>query len=90
MVEGKKKSRTLRRVYVKTPGGRNVVHYRARKPSAAKCKCGAVLKGVPRERPAKMMKMSKSKKTVSRPYGGNLCSKCMRLKMIEKARVDKK
>ena len=80
------RSRSLRRVYVKTPGGKTVVHYRRRKPAKAKCVCGAVLKGIPRERPYLMQNMSKSKKRSERPYGGNLCSKCTRELMVRKAR----
>jgi len=87
MPAGRHKSRSLRRVFVKTPGGRTVLHYRKRKPKNPKCRsCGAVLKGVPRERPYKMKKMTKSKKRPSRIYGGNLCSRCVRKKIIEKAR----
>lgn len=84
----KNRSRTLRKVYVKTPGGKTVVHHRKRKPSKAKCsKCGAVLKGVPRERPYKMMTMAKTKKRPERPYGGALCSRCMRTTIKQKARA---
>lgn len=86
----RQRSRSLRRVYRKTPGGRTVVHYRRMKPSKAKCsKCGKLLKGVPRERPYKMRKMTKTKKRPERPYGGVLCSRCMRKLMIEKARKGK-
>lgn len=75
----KRKSRSLRRVFKRTPGGRTVVHYKPRKPGKAHCaKCGAVLKGVLRERPHKMRTMPKTKKRPSRPYGGVLCSRCMR------------
>ncbi|MBI2129611.1 50S ribosomal protein L34e [Candidatus Woesearchaeota archaeon] len=82
--EGKTKSRTFRRVFVKTPGGKTVIHYEKRKPSKAHCaNCGSVLSGVPRERPFKMMKMGKTEKRPERPYGGMLCSKCMRLKIKE-------
>lgn len=81
------KSRSLRRVYVKTPGSRVVVHYRKRKPKIAHCSsCGAILKGVPRERPYKMQNMPKTKKRPERPYAGVLCSKCMRKLFKEKAR----
>ena len=91
MPAGRHKSRSLRRVFVRTPGGRTVLHYRKRKPKNAKCSsCGIVLKGVPRERPFKMKKMAKSKKRPSRPYAGVLCSKCMRSAIIEKAREIKK
>lgn len=80
MVSGRHKSRTFRRVFKKTPGGNTVKHHVLRKPKKAKCaKCGDILKGISRERPIKMQNMPKSQKTVSRPYGGNLCSKCMRI-----------
>lgn len=81
------RSRSLRRVYVKTPGGRTVVHYRRKKPKKAHCsKCGAILKGVPRERPYKLKKLAKTQRRPERPYGGVLCSGCMRRLFIEKAR----
>jgi len=81
------RSRSLRRIKVVTPGGENKVHYKKRKPSKAVCgKCGAVLKGVPRERPYKMQNMPKTSKRPERPFGGVLCTKCMRIKMAKKAR----
>lgn len=81
------RSRTLRRVSRRTPGSRNALHHMKRKPSKAKCaKCGKALPGVPRERPYKMSRMAKSKKRPERPYGGNLCSACMRKEIIAKAR----
>ena len=87
MVEGKKKSRTFRRVKTKTPGGKTVTNYKRRKPAKAKCAgCKALLKGVPRELPYKMQNLPKTKKRPERPYGGVLCSKCTRAKMVEKAR----
>lgn len=87
MVEGKKKSRTLRRVNVRTPGGNVKTHYRPRKPKAAECaSCGKVLHGVPRLNSAKMRNTPKTKKRPERPYGGVLCSACMRKKIIEKSR----
>lgn len=80
------RSRSLRRVYVKTPGGRTVIHYRFRRPKVAKCSsCKGSLKGVPHERPNEMKKISKTKRRPSRPYP-NLCSKCMRKKIIEGAK----
>jgi len=82
-----KRSRSLRRVYVKAPGGKTRLHYRKRKPGKAECgSCGAFLKGTLRERPNKMSSLAKTKKRPERPYGGNLCSRCMRLLMIAKAR----
>jgi large subunit ribosomal protein L34e len=85
MVSGKHKSRSLRKVFVKTPS-ETKVHYRKRNPKVAKCSCGAVLKGIPRLIASKFKKLSKGRKTVSRPYGGNLCTKCMREKIIGQVR----
>jgi large subunit ribosomal protein L34e len=88
MVKPGQRSRTLRRVYRRTPGGRTVRQFKKRKPSKAKCgKCGNVLAGVPRERPYKMKRVPKTKKRPERPYGGTLCSACTRQKMVEKART---
>jgi len=87
MPEPYKRSRSLRRVHVKVPGGKTVLHYLKRKPGKAKCgSCDSLLKGVPRERPFKMKRISKTKKRPERPYGGSLCTKCTRLLLIEKAR----
>ena len=85
---GRYKSRQAHRMLsVKVPGGRTVIHFKKKKPSKAKCaSCGKVLSGVPRERPHKMRKMSKTKKRPERPYGGKLCSKCTRKLLRAKAR----
>ncbi len=87
MVEGKRKSRSVRKVFKRTPGTKVVVRYERRKPSKAKCgSCGKVLSGVPRLRPTQMQNTPKTKKRPERPYGGVLCSSCMRKKIIEKTR----
>ena len=81
------RSRTMRRVYTKTPGGRVVLHYKKRRPGKVVCaSCGDILKGTASERPYKMRNMPKTKKRPERPFGGVLCSRCMRRKIIEKAR----
>ncbi len=87
MVSGIHKSRTFRRVSRKTPGGRVVLHHVLRKPKKAHCgTCGDVLKGVARERPRKMQNMPKTMKRPERPYGGVLCSKCLRQKIKDETR----
>lgn len=75
------KSRTFRRVKVTTPGGENKTMYKRRKPSKAVCGCGKALSGVPREVPYKMQQMPKTHKRPERPFGGVLCTKCMRSKI---------
>jgi len=88
MPEPYKRSRSLRRLQVKVPGGATKRHYKERKPGKAKCSnCGGLLKGVPRERNLKMHKMPKTKKRPERPFGGNLCSKCTRSLIVEKVRL---
>ncbi|MBW3003292.1 50S ribosomal protein L34e [Candidatus Woesearchaeota archaeon] len=87
MPAGRHKSRTMRRVHVKTPGGKTSLQYRRRKPGKAKCgKCGKILSGVPRELPYKMRNMAKTKKRPERPFGGVLCPACSRALLKEKAR----
>ena len=87
MPSGKHKSGRYRKIFVRTPGSKNTVHFRERKPSKTICgNCKKPLAGVPRERPAKMANMPKSAKRPERPYGGNLCSACTRKLLQQKAR----
>jgi large subunit ribosomal protein L34e len=79
MVRPAYRSRSRRRVYKRTPGGRTVVHYEKRKHSRAVCAiCGRPLGGVPRGRPVELRKMAKTEKRPERPYGGYICSGCLR------------
>lgn len=85
MPAGKHRSRSMRRVFVKVPGGKTKLHYKKRKPSNPKCAgCGKALQGIPRLTTTKLKNLPKTKKRPSRPYGGVLCSACMRKKVREK------
>ena len=76
-----RRSRSLRRIYVRTTKGSKLV-YAKRKPSKAHCaNCGAELHGVASLSPYKMGKLSKTEKRPDRPFAGQLCSKCMRLRI---------
>jgi large subunit ribosomal protein L34e len=87
MVAGKYKSRSLRRKQVRTTSGSKQT-YSKRNPKKAKCgECGAKIAGVPRARPVKMKNLPKTKKRPERPYGGFLCSKCMRQKIKQENRI---
>lgn len=82
-----RRSRTLRRVKVRVPGGVVRMHYRKRKPSSASCgNCGSELHGVPRERPYIMKSLHKTEKRPERPFGGVLCGSCMREELKLRAR----
>ncbi|MBU0614572.1 MAG: 50S ribosomal protein L34e [Nanoarchaeota archaeon] len=84
------KSGSRRKIYVKTPGGVTKVQYKIRKPQAPKCgSCGAKLLGVPRALKSELANMPKTAKRPERPFGGVLCSRCMRDKIKAQARLKK-
>ncbi len=86
MVEPRLRSGSMKATAKRTPGGRVVVHYRKKRAKAAKCaRCGKKLQGMKILRPWALKRINKSKKKVNRPYGGYLCSSCMRVEI--KARV---
>ena len=88
MASGKHKSKSLRKVFVKTPGSKTKVHYKSKKPKKPVCsEEGTQLHGIPRLKASKMKKLSKSKKRPSRPFAGVLSSKAMKRKMKEKAKA---
>jgi large subunit ribosomal protein L34e len=90
MPRGMYRSRTLRRVKVRTPGGKVNLHYEQRKPSKAVCtSCQKVLTGVARELPHKLAKLPKTKRRPERPFGGVLCSRCTRRLFQTKARLER-
>ena len=79
MVRPSLRSRSLKRKRVRTPGNRLITRYEYKKPKVAKCAiCKKPLHGVPRINPVEMRKLAKSSRRPRRPYGGNLCSSCMR------------
>lgn len=82
------RSRTFRRVFVRIPSGTSVLTYRRRKNAKPQCStCGAFLPGVARGTKAQVKALPRSARRPERPYGGQLCSKCMRRTIIAKARV---
>jgi len=69
------RSRSLRRVYVRTPGGRLVVHYEDRKVNPPRCAiCGSILQGFPK---MTRRKARRGHKPPGRPYGGCICPRCL-------------
>ncbi len=87
MPAGKHKSRSMRRVFVRTPGSRTVVQYKPRKPSKAHCAgCGRMLAGVPNVGVATMRTLPTTQKRPERPYGGMYCTVCTRRILQVKAR----
>ncbi|KAK2519896.1 Rpl34 [Columba guinea] len=65
----------------RTPGNRIVYLYTKKVGKAPKSACGICpgrLRGVRAVRPKVLMRLSKTKKHVSRAYGGSMCAKCVR------------
>jgi len=82
------RSRSLRRVQRRMPGGKVKRVYLARKPGTIRCAlCGSELQGIPRLSRVKAKNTAKSKKRPERPYGGFLCNKCAREKLKKEARL---
>lgn len=78
--------RVAKKIKRRVPSGRSVVRRGKKRPEVAKCAaCGAKLHGMPKRKPSELKKMPKSKRVPNRPYGGNLCSRCMRELFKEKA-----
>ncbi len=83
MVAPRLRSRSLRRVKVRTTKGVKI-HYRKRNRGVEKCAiCKKPLNGIPRLTNSKFARLNKSQKTVSRAYGGYLCARCLRKKILE-------
>merc|ERR1711975_51327 len=77
------KSNTQR--VLKTPGGKLTYQTVKKRASGPKCALkGTTLPGIPHLRPAEYRnsRLSKSKKTVHRAYGGSLCSQCVKERIV--------
>ncbi|MEN2498446.1 MAG: 60S ribosomal protein L34 [Marteilia pararefringens] len=63
---------------VKTPGGKLVLLRLKKRGAIPKCRsCKTTLNGIKSARPFERHRMPKSDNTVSRAYGGNLCTRCL-------------
>jgi len=66
-----------------TPGKRNTIIYRRRRPKKSKCGlCGKPVGGVPNERPVVMKNLPKTYKRPERQYGGRVCPNCLKKALI--------
>ena len=91
MVSGIHKSRTLAKVQRKTPNGSNSTQYKRRNRSIAKCAVSKKpLRGIPRLTDTKFRSLNKSKKTISRPYGGFMSHKALKEKIMNEMVLNNK
>lgn len=71
--------RRAKKLKVRVPSGRTVIRRGKKKPGYARCAiCGGKINGMPRKKPNELKNMPKSKRVPNRPYGGYLCTRCMR------------
>jgi len=83
MVDGKLKSRRLKRVFVRTIKGTKI-QYKQRTRSPTKCAVTKKpLRGIPRLTNRKFKNLPKSKKTVARKYGGYMSHDALKKKILE-------
>lgn len=76
MAKKRLKGKKILTKQTKTPSGRIAKRYERKPAGKSRCSgCGKVLMGISE---------IKGKRKVNRPYGGTLCSSCMRKKMAEK------
>ncbi|MGB9675370.1 MAG: hypothetical protein ACP5IJ_02845 [Candidatus Nanoarchaeia archaeon] len=69
----------LRRLARRTPGGKVVIHYLKKLPGKPICGiCKKPLQGLKRGNASKIKKLSKTERTIQRPFGGMLCTECSR------------
>jgi large subunit ribosomal protein L34e len=68
---------------VKTPGGRLVGHYAAKKRQGPKCgDCKCSLPGIKHLSSFSYKNTHKRERTVSRAYGGSRCAGCVRQRVV--------
>jgi len=78
MVERAKRTRSTKKVKVKTPGARTVTHFRGERSGRPTCGlCMCQLSGVMSGTQSAVRNLPKSSKVPARPYAGQLCTNCL-------------
>uniref|UniRef100_A0A182NER3 Large ribosomal subunit protein eL34 n=1 Tax=Anopheles dirus TaxID=7168 RepID=A0A182NER3_9DIPT len=82
-------TKSNKRRIVRTPGGRLVYHYVKKRRTLPKCgQCKKDLQGIKPSRPCERPRMSRRLKTVTRTFGGVLCHRCLRERIIRAFLID--
>jgi large subunit ribosomal protein L34e len=80
--------RRLKKTKTRLPSGKLKTVYKKGKTSKHKCAlCDTALAGTPRGRPIEISRITKSNRRPTRPFGGQLCSKCTRKIVALKAKL---
>ncbi len=80
--------RRMKKVKRRTPGGALRFIFKRKMHSKHKCAiCDSELAGTPRGKPIIIKRLKKVQRRPTRPFGGQLCSKCMRKVVAMKAKL---
>ncbi|MEM3616442.1 MAG: 50S ribosomal protein L34e [Candidatus Bathyarchaeia archaeon] len=82
------RTRSKKRVLKALPGGRTGTHFKRKVPKGGSCaRCGKPLAGIPSSLPHEVRKLNKTKRNISRIYGGHLCPNCLKTALKQVARA---
>jgi large subunit ribosomal protein L34e len=82
------RTRSKRRVRRTVPGGRIRTLYKAKARTSFCCRlCGQPLAGISNTNPSDAHKLNRTRRRINRPYGGQLCHKCLRSILGRTARI---
>ena len=77
MVEPAKRSRSVKKRKVRTPGGHTTTHYKAKKHGKAVCgRCHKAVAAVQTGPASEVRASTRSQRTPDRPWAGTLCASC--------------
>jgi len=72
----------------RTPGNRTVTHTKPKKTGKHECAiCHGILHGTPARAVVQIRRLKKSQRRPTRPFGGQLCSRCTRKIMVYRAQL---
>jgi large subunit ribosomal protein L34e len=78
MVKRSQRTRSTKKVKVRTPGARVTTHFRGERASKAQCgRCGQNLSGVATGRSTYVGSLPAGSRVPARPYAGILCPNCL-------------
>lgn len=81
------RTRSRKRVCKRLPGAGSGVHYRLKAGAVQRCRvCKRPLAGVARVSRFSGSKLSRGRKTVLRPFGGQVCPDCLKRGLRQAAR----
>jgi large subunit ribosomal protein L34e len=87
MPKPSERTRTKKRVSKTLPGGNRRTHYKKEITAQRLChSCGKPLAGTSQTFSSRASRLNKSKKTVWRPYGGQICHNCLKTALKHTAR----